>query len=504
LEEFTAMVQKITIGLGVLIGIPILYLGILVFSRMEKSTENTSHTSFVDADSFCKDKPIKVLNFTPSNTKDLQVALNSLEDCTTIQLSRGTFLLNNALTIAGADGIVLKGMGKKDTTIQFKDAGNVNGVDVEASNSFTIRDLRILDSPKNGLEIRLSENIIIDNIEVTWSAKSGEAMRKNGAYGVYPVNVVNVLLQNTDTYYASDAGLYVGQCINAWVRNNRAEFNVMGLEIENTVNADVHDNIMVNNTGGFLAYDLNKNTIVSRNIRVYNNRIENNNNPNFGSAGIVKTVPAGVGMILTAVRDVEVYDNIFGNNNSTDIAIMNGLVSETPDFSEWPMNNWRAHNIYIHDNTFKEGSGSSVDNGATDERDRPLGLLVKLVQDAINEYRAEKSEPKIPVANILYDGVDPGKTILVMTTWFGDSLGNHNSICVQNNTKGKVIPTILDMNLPALLANSEEPTDESIQNAIRSGRTMIYSSEDKYGGAPTAGFDCEGYRFQGMPFTLEL
>lgn len=495
--------NKKSIILIILVSIPMVYTVYLNISRMEKVTDIRFPEEFIDSKDYCEGKTTKTLSFKPIETRELQTALNSLEECTTIQLGNGIFQFNTSLSINGVNGIRIEGQGKQATTIQFVDAGNVNGVDVEASHSFTIRDLRILDSPKNGLEIRLSENIIIDNIEVTWSARSGEAMKKNGAYGVYPVNVVNVLLQNTDTYYASDAGLYVGQCINALVRYNRAEFNVMGLEIENTINADVYENTVTNNTGGFLAYDLNKNTIVSRNIRVYNNKIINNNNPNFASAGIVKSVPAGVGIVLTAIRDIEIHENTIGGNNTTDIGIMNGLVTETPDFSAWPMNNWRAHDIHIHDNAFIGGTGTSIDNGKTDETARPLGVLVEMVMEGLNEFRKSQGEPGISVPHIVYDGVDTGYTILTMTKVLGNQSGNHNRICLQNNNKGKVEPALLDMNLPAILDNASEPTKESIRNSVEASEVLVYQAENRYGGNPPQGFDCEGYRFQGMPLSLE-
>jgi parallel beta-helix repeat protein len=497
-------IDKYRLFLGLLISLPLLYIAVLYFSRQEKRTEPNFPPSYLSSSEYCKDKKSKRLEFASKDIQELQIALNSLQECTTIFLKPGVFEFNNSLSIASVNGISLQGSGKNATTIRFVNAGNGNGVDVEASNSFTIRDLKILDSPKNGLEIRLSENILIDNIIVTWSNTSGEAMSKNGAYGVYPVNVVNVLLQNTETYYASDAGLYVGQCINALVRNNLAEYNVMGLEIENTVNADVYNNIVRNNTGGFLAYDLNKNTIVSRNIKVHNNTIINNNFPNFSSAGIVKTVPSGTGIILTSLREAEIFNNKIGGNHSVDIAIMNGLVSETPDFSAWPMNNWRVHNIYIHDNEFLGGSGTAVDNGNTDEKNRPLGVLVDMVHEAYNKYLESQNKPKENLANILYDGVDTGFTILMMTTWFGNNPGNHNEICIKNNTKGKILPTLLDLNLPALLANAEEPTKESIASAIELGDTRVYlpNSDSPYGGSPSKGFDCEGFVATGLPISF--
>lgn len=497
------MSGKVRLILLALIGLPLLGVLFVYISRAEKRTEAEYPEVFADSAAYCAGKETVVLKFSPAQTAELQTALNSLAECTILELGAGTFTLNNALTIASVNGVTLKGAGKTATTLKFENAGNVNGVDVEAANSFTIRDLTILDSPKNGLEVRLSENVVIDNIKITWSNTVGDARSKNGAYGVYPVNVVNVLLQNTESYYASDAGLYVGQCINAIVRNNLAEHNVMGLEIENTVNADVYDNVVRNNTGGMLVYDLNKNTIVTRNVKLHRNTIENNNNDNFSSAGIVKTVPAGVGLILTAAREVEVTNNTFANNNSVDIAIVNGLVSETPDFSQWAQNNWRAHSIAIHDNVFKGGSGGAIDNGKPDAKNRPLGLLLTLVHAELNKQRVAAGQAAIPMPNILYDGVEKGRTILVMTTWFGNRKGNSNDICLANNSSGGVTPSIFDMNLPALLNNSEEPTEETIRAAIAAGDTLVYPGDapaaELHGGAPPEGFACGGFRANPVP-----
>ncbi|MEQ9365695.1 MAG: parallel beta-helix domain-containing protein [Leptospirales bacterium] len=482
--------------------IPVIYGVGIYIARSEVRTDAQYPETFETAAAYCSgNEAARVLNFAPGQEAQLQETLNSLTECTSIQLAAGRFVFNNALTIAGVNGVTLAGAGKDKTIIQFVDAINVNGVDVESANSFTIRDLKIIDSPKNAVEIRLSENIHIDNVITTWSITEGPERGKNGAYGFYPVNVANVLLENSESYYASDAGIYVGQCINAVVRNNLAQFNVMGLEIENTVNAEVYDNVVKNNTGGLLVYDLNKNTIVTRNIRVHRNTVINNNNDNFSNAGIVKSVPAGVGFILTAAREVEIFENVFENNNTTDIALFNGLITETPDFGQWAQNNFRLHSIYIHDNTFNGGSGDAIDNGRTNVESRPLGKLMESLFVLINDERQSEGQGAIRVPNISYDGVDNGRTLLVLTnTMFGNQPGNHNNICLKNNGGGKTEPALGDLNMPALLNNSDEPTEESMRAAIRAGDIVIYENgEGDYGGAPEAGFSCEGFVATGVP-----
>ena len=489
-------------GLPILL-LPIVY-GVWVYSSRAEARTDVQFGEFQPAAAFCaSNAQASTLQFAPGQEAELQTKLNNLGECTTIELAAGRFVFKNALTIAGVNGITIKGAGKKATTIQFVDAVNVNGIDVESANNFTIRDLKVVDSPKNAIEIRLSENIHIDNVITTWSTTSGPERGNNGAYGYYPVNVTNVLLENSESYYASDAGIYVGQCVNALVRNNRAEWNVMGLEIENTVNAEVYDNVVQNNTAGLLVYDLNKNTIVTRNIRVHDNIVVNNNNDNFANAGIVKATPSGIGFIITAAREVEVFDNTFENNNTTDIAMVSGLISETPDFGQWKQNNFRLHSIYIHDNTFKGGTGDSIDNGKTSGKDRPLGVLVDELWKTVNAERTGVDRSSINVPNILYDGVDDGRTLLALTnTMFGNKRGNFNNICIRNNEGS---PGLVDLNLPAVLDNASEPTDESMRNAVQSGDLVIFeNADDNYGGLPETGFDCEGFVATGVPVQFEV
>src|SRR3546814_1516361 len=71
---------------------------------------------------------------------------------------------------------------------------------------------------------------------------TGGPSTDNGAYGLYPVQVDNVLIEDSVVKGASDAGIYVGQSTNIIVRNNRAEGNVAGIEIENSTGADVYGN----------------------------------------------------------------------------------------------------------------------------------------------------------------------------------------------------------------------------------------------------------------------
>ena len=76
----------------------------------------------------------------------------------------------------------------------------------------------------------------------------------------------NVLIENCTAIGASDAGIYVGQSNRIIVRNSIAHQNVAGIEIENSLNADVFDNVATGNTGGILVFGNAKPIILKRSI----------------------------------------------------------------------------------------------------------------------------------------------------------------------------------------------------------------------------------------------
>ncbi len=87
---------------------------------------------------------------------------------------------------------------------------------------------------------------------------------------------------------SSDAGIYVGQSTNIIVRRNKVWENVAGIEIENSINADVYDNEATNNTGGILVFSLPDLPIKNgRDARVFRNKILDNNHPNFAPEGTI-------------------------------------------------------------------------------------------------------------------------------------------------------------------------------------------------------------------------
>ncbi len=172
----------------------------------------------------------------------LQVAANSLEDGGALVLGLGVFELDNQVTIR-ADGVTVCGQGKgsegsfdEGTTLDFAtQLTQSNGLDI-VGDDVVVRDLAIVDAKKDGLRIEDSQGVTIQRVRATWRNLEDSS---NGSYGIYPVKVSHVLIEDSEAYNSSDAGIYVGQCQHAIVRNNVAMGNVAGIEIENTQFADV-------------------------------------------------------------------------------------------------------------------------------------------------------------------------------------------------------------------------------------------------------------------------
>jgi len=354
--------------------------------------------------------------------------VNTVSADTTVLLGEGTFALDNQVTFRGADNLAIIGQGMDQTTLDFGEmTAQGNGVDAIAE-GFLIQDLTILDAPKDGLRVEDSNDVTIRRVRATWT---DEDSPDNGGYGLYPVRSNRVLIEDSEAFNASDAGIYVGQCVESVVRRNTAERNVAGLEIENTQYADVYENIVVDNTGGLVVFDLPGNPVVGRDVYIHDNVITDNNRANFAPGGVVAQIPAGTGTFAMASRRVEITNNTYANNNTVDIALISGMVVESDpekwaipqgdvigdidglnlDTADGVVMNFRSSELYVHGNSHS-GSGTEPDN--SDQEARELGFLL---------WVAWGGEP---VDTVLYDTI--GESSFDAEDPSGNSNDNH--VCV--------------------------------------------------------------------------
>lgn len=274
-----------------------------------------------------------------------------------ITVPEGVFSFDRSLSLR-VDGVTIKGAGMDKSILSFKkQAQGAEGLLVSASN-FTIEDLAIEDTKGDGLKVTDGENIVIRRVRTEWT---GGPKTSNGAYGIYPVQTKNVLMEGNVAIGASDAGLYIGQSENVIVRSNRAEKNVAGIEIENTVGADVYDNVAMDNTGGVLVFNMPNLERAGSKTRVFRNKIADNNRGNFGVKGTaVASIPAGSGVIVQSNDQVEIFDNDVTGHRTANIIIASvftsGLSQEgmREDFDPFP------EGIYIYGNRLS-GGGANPD-----------------------------------------------------------------------------------------------------------------------------------------------
>ena len=207
----------------------------------------------------------------------LQLQLLQAQPGDIIEIPAGTYALYRGLSLS-VDGVTIRGAGMDKTILSFKE--QVSGAEglLVTANDFTIEDLAIEDAKGDALKINESKNVIIRRVRTEWTNGPDTA---NGAYGIYPVQTENTLIDEVVAIGASDAGIYVGQSKNVVVRNSRAEFNVAGIEIENTLDADVFDNVAINNTGGILVFNMPNLSQEGARTRIFRNLVHNNNTEQF-------------------------------------------------------------------------------------------------------------------------------------------------------------------------------------------------------------------------------
>jgi parallel beta-helix repeat protein len=250
--------------------------------------------------------------------KQLQTQLITAQPGDVITIPAGVHAINRGLSL-NVSGVTIRGEGMDKSVLSFK--GQIQGAEgllVNASD-FTIEDLAIEDTAGDGLKVNEGRNIVIRRVRTEWTNGPDT---ENGAYGIYPVQTQNTLVEGCVAIAASDAGIYVGQSRNVVVRNNRVERNVAGIEIENTFDADVYGNVATENTGGILVFNMPDLPQPGHSTRVFQNTVVGNNTDNFGAEGTpVASVPAGSGIVINSNDKVEIFDNDIADNDTANVII---------------------------------------------------------------------------------------------------------------------------------------------------------------------------------------
>jgi parallel beta-helix repeat protein len=271
-----------------------------------------------------------------------------------IEIPAGKFAFERSLSLT-VDNVTVRGQGMDKTVLSF--AGQTSGAEgiLVTANDFTIEDLAIEDTRGDALKINEGNNIIIRRVRTEWTNGPDT---DNGAYGIYPVQTTNTLIDGVVAIGASDAGIYVGQSRNVIVRNSRAAFNVAGIEIENTIDADVYGNVATNNTGGILVFNMPNLPQPGYGTRVFDNEVFSNNTDNFGHAGTpVASVPAGSGVVINSNDKVEIFNNVIRDHDTANVIISSVFSTGFSDIGTQENFDPYPETIWIANNEFGEGGG---------------------------------------------------------------------------------------------------------------------------------------------------
>ncbi|MBL4679948.1 MAG: hypothetical protein JKY88_04385, partial [Pseudomonadales bacterium] len=183
---------------------------------------------------------------------------------------------------------------------------------------------------------------------------------------------------------------------------------VAGIEIENTTNADVFDNVATNNTGGILIFNMPNLPQPGSKTRVFNNSVFANNTDNFAPEGTaVASVPAGSGVVINSNDLAEIFDNDIKDNATANIIISSYFATGYSDSATSDAFDPYPEAIYIYGNRFSGGG------------DNPDGVALKALKVAM--YGLTGSLP-----DILWDGYQ-NKALLVE-----GKMPTEYSICIAN------------------------------------------------------------------------
>lgn len=322
-------------------------------------------------------------------------AFDQVKSGQVIEFGCGWFEIDTDLSYNGIDGVTIRGCGKDETVLSFADSPTGNGILAENVEGVLIQGLTVVDTPADGIRVENGDNVTMRDVRAIWSGLNKEIDASNwqtaikvqcptygynpghpaayvtnpgsGKYGLYPTDSRDVLMEDSESIGAWDAGIYIGQSEDVILRNNRSAFNVAGIEIENTNRADAYNNISECNTAGLMVFNLPGRPFYGDQVRVFDNILRNNNTENFASSGFITLLPPGLGLMVMALDQVEARDNIIEDNDTAGVIIVShellAFAGETAGMADLQLNPW-PDAIHIRNNTFSNNGNNPADGDA--------------------------------------------------------------------------------------------------------------------------------------------
>jgi parallel beta-helix repeat-containing protein len=265
----------------------------------------------------------------------IQAALDAANPGDTILVPPGTYhesvrVTKDNITIVGSRGAIIDAGNRIGIRVGIGSRSVVNGIQVcpaLALHNFILKGLTIRNARFAGVFL-----IGVDGYHLT-----GTKYVDNPIYGPFPVCSANGIIDfnsveggsSLSTNMGIDAGIYVGDSNTVTVRKNSVTNYAAGIEIENTSNAVVEENVLRGNSGGILVFVLpGLDKPFSDNVRIEHNEVIHNNVPNPvpfepGPTGDpLGQLPTGTGILNVGADDVLITNNKVIGNDSLGVAII--------------------------------------------------------------------------------------------------------------------------------------------------------------------------------------
>ena len=301
----------------------------------------------------------------------LQTQLITVANGDTIDLPEGNFMFTKSITMDGKANILIRGKGMDKTILSFKNqTEGAEGLHISNGINIVLEDFSVEDSKGDNIKVNDTRGITFRRIRSAWP-EGGK--NENGAYALYPVLCKHVLIEESMAIGSSDAGIYVGQSDSVIIRNNKAYWNVAGIESENSRWVEIYGNEAYDNTGGLLIFDLPGLTQYGHTTRVYKNNIHDNNHENFATKGnVVASIPPGTGVMILATHNLEMTNNQIKNNKTVGTGIISydlvaaintgeveqegaigGVQTVNNSYKQDSLYNPYPYQIYVHHNVYE-------------------------------------------------------------------------------------------------------------------------------------------------------
>ena len=289
-------------------------------------------------------RPPQTIRVQPGET--IQAAVDRAQPGDTVEILYGVY---HERVVIDISDFTLRGLPNQAGDYPILDGlGELPEGVLASGNNFTVSHLHLRNYTDNG--------ILVEGVT---GVHFHDLFAENvGTYGIYPVQSTNVLIERVVATGVDDAGIYAGQCENVIVRDSEAYGNVLGIELENTLNGQIYNNYVHNNTLGILIVLLPQLTSkISAHTQVHNNVVENNNLPNFAPGGFARIAPVGTGILLLATDHARVTGNTITGNDTVGVAVFGLERSGGFNMNEVDVGPQSEHN-WVYDNIYRNNGGN--------------------------------------------------------------------------------------------------------------------------------------------------